>query len=180
MRSGQLDCWYAIRVKSNRERVTAESLKGKGFPVCLPCYRERRCQAPNAQTIELPLFPGYLFCCFDAAKRLPVLTVPGVVHIVSCGRTPQPVDSQEMAAVLSIVRSGLPAAPHSYPSIGQTVELDCGPLAGAVGVILSNTGEEEFVASVSLLQRSIAVKIDRNWIKPSSLKPAARRSAGPY
>jgi hypothetical protein len=34
MLSGQSDHWYAIRVKSNRERITAEALKGKGFPVC--------------------------------------------------------------------------------------------------------------------------------------------------
>ena len=145
-------------------------LKGKGFPVCLPFYWERRRQSTNALSVELPVFPGYLFCCFDAAKRLPILTVPGVVHIVSCGRIPQPVDSREMAAVLSIVRSGLTATRHLFPLVGQTVELDCGPLAGAEGVILSSAGEEEFVVSVTLLQRSIAVKVDRSWIKPHPLK----------
>ena len=174
---GQVDHWYAVRVKSNRERITAEMLKGKGFPVCLPFYSERRRQTTNRLTVELPLFPGYLFCCFDVARRLPILTVPGVVHIVSCGRIPQPVDSREMAAVLSIVRSGLSATRHPFPSVGQTAELDCGPLAGAEGVMLSSAGEEEFVVSVTLLQRSIAVKVDRNWIKPYPLKTAALQTA---
>ena len=31
---GQVDHWYAVRVKSNRERITAETLKGT-------CYLER-------------------------------------------------------------------------------------------------------------------------------------------
>ena len=172
---GQVNHWYAVRVKSNRERITAEMLKGKGFPVCLPFYWERRRQSTNALSVELPVFPGYLFCCFDAAKRLPILTVPGVVHIVSCGRIPQPVDSGEMAAVLSIVKSGLVATRHDFPSVGQAVELDCGPLAGAEGVILSGAGEEEFVVSVTLLQRSIAVKVDRNWIKTERLKTTCAR-----
>src|SRR5262245_19938934 len=119
MASAKAHSWYAIRVKSNREKTTAEALKGKGLPVCLPYYRERRPQAIPARSVELPLFPGYLFCCFDTAQRLPVLTVPGVVHIVSCGRIPQPVDSREMAAVLSIVQSGLPALPHIFPSAGE-------------------------------------------------------------
>jgi transcription antitermination factor NusG len=165
-------------VKSNRERLTAEALKGKGFPVCLPFYRERRRQGTHAHAVELPLFSGYLFCCFDVTQRMPILTVPGVVHIVSCGRIPQPVDSREMAALLSIVRSGLDALPRRFPSVGQAVELDCGPLAGAEGVILSDAGEAEFVVSVSLLQRSIAVKVDRNWIKPYPLKTDARQNAG--
>jgi transcription antitermination factor NusG len=109
---GQSDSWYAIRVKSNRERITAEALKGKGFPVCLPCYRDRSQQANRKRIIEQPLFPGYLFCCFDVTKRLPILMAPGVVHIVSCGRIPQPVDEREMSAVLSIIQSGLTAKPH--------------------------------------------------------------------
>ena len=115
-----------------------------------------------------------MFCCFDVTKRLPILTVPGVVHIVSCGRTPQPVDEREMVALLSVIQSGLPARPYRFPSIGQRIELDRGPLAGTQGVILSYTGQEEFVVSVSLLQRSIAVRVDCNWINPDSLKPATQ------
>jgi transcription antitermination factor NusG len=166
MPSGQTDFWYAIRVKSNRERITAEALKGKGFPVCFPRYRDHSQRANSDRTIERPLFPGYLFCCFDVTKRLPILTSPGVVHIVSCGRTPQPVDEREMSAVLSIVQSGLAAKPHQFLSIGQNIRLDRGPLAGAQGVILSYLGEAEFVVSVSLLRRSIAVKVDRDWMNP--------------
>jgi hypothetical protein len=26
--------------------------------------------------LDLPLFPGYVFCCFDPHKRLPILTRP--------------------------------------------------------------------------------------------------------
>ena len=178
MLSGKSDHWYAVRVKSNRERITAEALRGKGFPACVPCYRDRSRQANSEQTVELPLFRGYVFCCFDVTRRLPILTVPGVVHIVSCGRIPQPVDEREMAMVLSIIQSGLPARPYRFPSIGQRIELDRGPLAGAQGVILSYTGQEEFVVSVSLLQRSIAVRVDRNWINPDSLKPAAPQALG--
>ena len=171
---GQSECWYAIRVKSNRERITAAALKGKGFPVCLPSYACRSIQANSKRTVEKPLFPGYVFCSFDVTRRLPILTAPGVVHIVSIGRIPQPVDEHEMSAVLAIIQSELPAKPHQFPSIGQCIELDCGPLAGAHGVILSYLGEEEFVVSVSLLQRSIAVKVDRSWISRDSFKQAAQ------
>jgi len=170
MTSIPADSWYAVRVKSNRERITAESLKGKGYPVCFPTYCDRTRRANGSGTIKLPLFPGYVFCRFDVSKRLPILMAPGVVHIVSCGRIPQPVDEREMSSVISVVESGLPLRPHPFLSIGQPVELDRGPLAGVAGVILEYADEEQFVVSVTLLQRSIAVKVDRNWIIPVNPK----------
>ena len=56
MPSGQSDHWYAVRVKSNRERITAEALKGKGFPVCVPYYRDRSNKANSPQTVEHRFF----------------------------------------------------------------------------------------------------------------------------
>lgn len=163
--------WYALRVKSNRERVTTEALKGKGFVVCLPFYRERSRRTDRIQTIELPLFPGYLFCSFDVSNRLPILTVPGVVHIVSIGKTPQPVDETEMAAVFAVIKSGLRVMPAPYLPVGQRILLERGPLSGVEGVIVAHKNEEQFIVSVSLLQRSIAVQVDRDWISTIESSP---------
>jgi transcription antitermination factor NusG len=163
--------WYALRVKSNRERVTTEALKGKGFAVCLPLYRERSRRTDRIQTIELPLFPGYLFCSFEVSNRLPILTVPGVVHIVSIGKTPQPVDETEMTAVFAVIKSGLRVMPAPYLPVGQRILLDRGPLSGVEGVIVAHKNEEQFIVSVSLLQRSIAVEVDRDWISTIGSSP---------
>lgn len=156
--------WYAMRVKSNRERVTARALVHRGYQVCLPLYREQRFSAKRARTPDLPLFPGYLFCRFDINNRLPVLTAPGIVHIVSRGRTPEPVDESEMAAVLMVLKSGLPASPHPTLPIGQRIQLGRGPLAGAEGVILAHKDGQRFIASITLLQRSIAVEVEGQWV----------------
>ncbi|MBI1789599.1 MAG: hypothetical protein HYR60_18860 [Acidobacteria bacterium] len=158
------DPWYAIRVKSNRERVTAQALRGKGLQVCYPVYSQPGTHSRGE--LERPLFPGYIFCSFDVSVRLPVLTVPGVVHIVSIGRIPQPVDEREMAAVLKVMQSGLRLAPYPALPVGQRVQLEHGPLAGVEGVILAHKNGERFVVSVSLLQRSVAVEVDRAWIRP--------------
>jgi transcription antitermination factor NusG len=154
--SNRANAWYAIRVKSNRERITAQSLQGKGFEVCLPRYSKA----------ETPLFPGYVFSHFDPHQRLPILTIPGVVHIVSFGGVPQPVEESEMIALLGILKSGLPVVPYPILPVGQSVCLKKGPLAGLCGVILSHKQEARFVVSVTLLQRSVAVEVDRSWIGP--------------
>ena len=154
MLSNRAGAWYAIRVKSNRERITAQSLEGKGFEVCLPRYS------------DTPLFPGYVFSRFDPHRRLPILTIPGVVHIVSFGGVPQPVEESEMIALLGILKSGLPVVPYPILPVGQPVCLKKGPLAGLCGVILSHKQGARFVVSVTLLQRSVAVEVDRSWIGP--------------
>jgi hypothetical protein len=36
------------------------------------------------------------------------------------------------------------------------------------GIIISLKGQYRLVVSVSLLQRSVAVEIDRDWVRPTS------------
>jgi transcription antitermination factor NusG len=160
--------WYAIRVKSNRERVTAQALEGKDYEVFLPVYRESRYRNQVERSVEVPLFGGYLFCRFDPKYRLPILTVPGVVHIVGFGKTVQPVDEQEIAAVFDVVRSGLAVSPHTYLPVGRQVRIGKGPLRGTGGIILENKDGRRLIVSVSLLQRSVAVELEPDWIEPAA------------
>jgi len=155
--------WYAVRVKSNRERVTADALRGRSFEVCLPIYRECRQSRNRARVVELPLFSGYIFCHFDAANRLPIMTVPSVVHIVGYGNVPQPVDPSEMASVFTLIQTNLPATPCAYAT-GQRVRIHEGPLRGVEGVVLAEKNVTKLIVSVSLLQRSIAVDVEREWV----------------
>jgi len=157
--------WFAIRVKSNRERVAQQHLTGKGYEVFLPVYSCPRNDG-RKPAIEMPLFPGYLFCRFDVTNRLPVLVVPGVVHIVGFGKQPVAVDESELESVRILIQAGLPLRPDEPYTIGQSVRIQKGPLAGAEGVILG-LGEKRLVVSISLLQRSISVVLAREWISES-------------
>ncbi len=158
--------WYAVRVKSNRERVTADALKGKGFEVFLPFYPLPGTRGSKNRPAEAPLFPGYVFSRFDVLKRLPILTIPGVVNIVGIGRTPQAIEAEEMERIFAIRDSGLVATPFPYPPVGERIQLQTGPLRGLEGVVVSSKGEDKLVVSVSLLQRSVAVRVEREWIVP--------------
>jgi transcription antitermination factor NusG len=165
--------WYAIRVKSNHEAVTAQGLTGKGFDVCVPWCPASSLQRACASKQDAPLFPGYVFCRFNPLDRLPILTVPGVVHIVSFGGIPKPVEEEEMTAVLTMLRSGLQVASFPALPVGQRVLLEAGPLAGLSGVVLAHKNEKRFVVSVSLLQRSIGVVVDRSWLSLVVSKPSS-------
>jgi transcription antitermination factor NusG len=116
--------------------------------------------------LDLPLFPGYLFCRFDVCDRLPILSTPGVIDIAGAGKTAVPVADEEIEAIRAILRSGLAAQPWPFLRVGSRVYVERGPLAGVEGIITNTDKVYCLVVSVSLLQRSVGVEIDREWVRP--------------
>jgi transcription antitermination factor NusG len=110
---------------------------------------------------------------------MPVLTTPGVISIVGAGRTPIPVDEGEIEAIRAILRAGMVAQPWPFLSAGSKVYLERGPLAGMEGIIASADKVYRLVVSISLLQRSVAVEIDRDWARPIINSPGPRVVSAP-
>jgi transcription antitermination factor NusG len=164
----ELCSWYAIRVKSNFEKKVATGLRNKGLEEFLPLYQSRRRLSDRYMTVDLPLFPGYLFCRLDLDRRLPLLTTVGFLYIVSVGNKPAPVDEGEIAAVQFVVRSGVPAMPWPSLAVGQRVRLESGPLCGLEGAVTQVGMRDRICVSVTLLQRGVSVEVDRDWIRPLS------------
>jgi transcription antitermination factor NusG len=160
--------WFAIRVKSNFEKKVATGLRNKGLEEFLPMYQSKRRLSDRYKTVDLPLFPGYLFCRLDLDHRLPLLTTVGFLYIVSVGNKPVPVDEGEIAAVQFVVRSGVPAVPWPSLAVGQRVRLESGPLCGLEGVVTQVGMRDRICVSVTLLQRGVSVEVDRDWIRPLS------------
>jgi hypothetical protein len=115
--------WYALRVKPRCEKAVADALAGKGYEEFLPLHRERRRWSDRVVSTELPLFPGYLFCRFDAQQRLPIVTTPGVMLVVSAAKVPQPVDDEEIASLRILVASQLQLQPWPYLHVGQRIQI---------------------------------------------------------
>lgn len=160
--------WFAIRVKSHHEKITAVALHNKGYQEFAPMYQSRRYWSDRIKELDLPLFPGYIFCRFDPLHRLPVLTTPGTVSIVGLGRIPEPVDDCEIARIRAIISSGALAYPWPFLRTGQKISITRGPLCGVDGFLVSSKSQHRLVVSIQLLQRSIAAEIDRDCVQPVS------------
>jgi transcription antitermination factor NusG len=158
--------WFALRVKPRTEKAVADALAGKGYEEFLPLHKERRRWSDRVVSVEMPLFPGYVFCRFDAQQRLPILTTPGVMLVVSAGRTPQPVDDGEIASLRVLVASQLQLEAWPYLHVGQRIQIVGGPLAGAEGILLSAKSRQRLVVSVTLLQRAVSVELPEHAIWP--------------
>jgi len=169
--------WFALQVRTRYERNVASILSGKGYEWFLPTYMSRRRWSDRVKELELPLFPGYLFCRFNPLERLPILKTPGLISIVGTAKTPIPVEASEITALRTLVTSDLSRQPWPYLKVGQRVRIECGALAGLEGILLQVKGRDRIILSVSLLQRSVAAEIESSWVTPIHSHPLKRASA---
>src|SRR5438552_566415 len=51
--------WYAIKTRSNHEKLVARALRDKGLGVFLPVSRERHTWSDRTKLVEIPLFSTY-------------------------------------------------------------------------------------------------------------------------
>jgi transcription antitermination factor NusG len=138
----------------------------------LPLYRvkhrwKNRCTA----TLELPLFPNYLFVRIDPKERVQVLKLPGVLSIVSSGRQPSPVPDD----YISSLRSGLLAhqiEPHPRVDVGDRVCITTGPMAGMHGILDRQKNKLRVVITLEMIGRSVAVEVGAEEILYAGNAPA--------
>jgi transcription antitermination factor NusG len=161
--------WYALQVRPRFEKVVAVHLNHKGYEEYLPLYRSRRRWSDRIKEIELPLFPGYIFCKFDVLRRLPILLIPGVISVVGTGKNPLAVSDDEINAVQNVVKSGLTFQPSRFIATGQLARVERGPLRGLVGIVIATKKNCRLIVSINLLQRSVSVEVDSDSVMPVSV-----------
>jgi len=159
------DSWYALHVRPRFESLVELQLEGKGYEVFLPTYESKRRWSDRVKTVVQPLFPGYVFCQFNIEARLPILVTPGVNSIIGVGKTPVPVDKDEILAIRSVINSGIATCPCDYIQDGESVRVESGPLEGLVGIVQRSKSSDRLIVSLTLLMRSVSVEIDRTWVK---------------
>jgi transcription antitermination factor NusG len=170
--------WFALRVRSNFEKVAAMHLRDRGFEEFSPTYRTERQWSDRKKQVDQFLFPGYVFCRLNPENRLPVLSIPGTVGLIEFGKGPVAIPDQEIEAVRRMIGSGLMVGPWPFLEVGQTVLIERGPLTGVEGILQQIKKTFRLVVSIKLHQRSVSSEVYRSWIRPvgASHPPISERS----
>jgi transcription antitermination factor NusG len=153
--------WFAVYTAPRHEKRVSQYLSLKEIEHYLPLYRTQRKWSDGSRvTLDLPLFPGYLFVHIDRNERVPVLQIPGVLSFVGgIGGQPASLPETEIDAL----RTGLPlrrAEPHPLLIAGQRARIRSGPLAGMEGVVVRRKNSLRVVLTMDIIQRSVAVEVD--------------------
>lgn len=158
--------WYAVYTRANHEKRVAAEIEARGAEHFLPVYQSVRRWKDRRVTLDLPLFPGYVFVRLPLCDKLLILQVPSVVHFVSFNGLPAALPDDEMRALRSGLSHGLRAEPHPFLTVGRRVRITGGPFAGLEGILKRRKTGSRVVVSMNLIQRSIAVDVDIADIAP--------------
>jgi transcription antitermination factor NusG len=160
--------WFAVFTKSHHEKKVSHQLKQQNIESFLPMYSQVH-QWTNRRrvTVQLPLFPNYIFVRIDGRERGRVLRLPGVLSIVGRGYDPAPLPDFEIESL----RSGLHLRkfePHPFLVVGTRVRIKMGALEGMEGVLLRNKNNLRVVLTVALINRGVAIEVDADDVEPVS------------
>jgi len=158
--------WYGIRTRANHEQLTAMNLDSRGYQPYVPTYLARRNWSDRVKIIHAPLFPGYVFCRFNANHRQLIITAPGVVSVICFGEKPAPIPDSEIEAIQTILQSGLATEPCPFLREGQRVRVTRGSLKDIEGLLIKKKADWRLVVSVNMLQRSVSVEVDSDSVSP--------------
>ncbi|MFL6415710.1 MAG: transcription termination/antitermination protein NusG [Bryobacteraceae bacterium] len=160
--------WYALKVRCGGEVNIMKALELRGYLPYCPMQRQRRRYSDRMKIVSVPVFPGYLFCQFDVQRKLPILSTPGVDYIL--GATgPTAIRESEVESIHRMVEAGAQAEPNFVQ--GQRVIVVHGALEGIEGVLVRDEqGGGKLVVSITLLNQSASLRIDRDAICLSELK----------
>lgn len=153
--------WFAVYTSPRHEKRVGQYLLQKEIEHYVPLYQaQRKWRDGSKVTVDLPLFPGYVFVRIDRSERVRVLQVPGVLSLVDgTGRQPASVPGAEIDAL----RAGLAlrrAEPHPLLTVGQRARIRSGALAGMVGIVVRKKNSLRVVLTMDLIQQSVAVEVD--------------------
>jgi transcription antitermination factor NusG len=159
--------WYALYCRARHERRVHQRLTERGVDSYLPLISRISEWHDRKKVVQWPLFPGYIFVRPDGEQ---ILTLEGhtagAVSLVRHAGRPAPISEVEMEVVRRVV-DGLTETgdlPQSEPlvGVGEEVEVDRGPFAGAVGRVVEVRGGDRLVVQIGLraINQGIRIELD--------------------
>jgi hypothetical protein len=141
--------WRLLYVRPRLEKSVAQQLQSHDIEAFLPSFRIQN----RHRTIELPLFPGYLFCKCATFRGVPRSLIAQAEWVRECEHNAIEQDVQKLRHVLN---SGLRYGPWSYLENGTPAVAMDGPLAGVAGFVLNRN---RFVIPVKSVLRSVIIDV---------------------
>lgn len=152
--------WFAAYTLAHHEKSAAAILSRRQIESFLPLHSaHRRWRNRCQKTIDLPIFPNYVFVRIDPRQRVRVLEVPGVLSIVGFGQKLLPLPDLEIES-LRFVIGQRKLEPHPYLVVGERVRIKTGAMSGLEGVLIRRKNQFRVVLALDAIMQSVAVEVD--------------------
>lgn len=157
-------CWHLLHTKSRQEKALSESLACMGIPHYLPLVTIQRRYGDRRATVELPLFPGYVFLKGSLDETYEADRTKRVARIIPIADQQQITwEIRNLALALACEQT---LDPYPFLSKGVKVEVRTGPLRGLQGIVEGRTHRDRLILQVNALGQATSLEIDGAVLEP--------------
>lgn len=156
--------WTIIYTKSRREKKVAQLCDHFGITHYLPLEQRAHLYGRKKVTHQLPLFPGYLFCCCNKNDRYNLLMshqIAKVLNVIDQVRL-----MNDLQKIYIAQQTELDLRPCQYFQKGQKVRILSGPLSGYEGVVAQIKTKNRLILNVDFIHSSASVEVENLTIEP--------------
>ena len=158
--------WYAVYTNSRHEKTVADHLRSKNVEVFLPTLTVVSTWKDRKMKLDVPAFPSYVFTKIGLSERGKVLSVPGVVKILSFNGAPAAVDPREIESIMLCQQRGALIESRPLFDVGAKVRVKSGVLEGVEGFVSRYKDGQTLIVPLSLIGQSIVVQVDIATLEP--------------
>jgi transcription antitermination factor NusG len=160
------DPWMVLRTRSRHESKVESVLLEKQVTAYLPKCKVVRSWNGRKRTVELPLFPGYVFVRPRLDQFEGMRYIRGSCGLVLADNKPGILPERDIESVRKLVASGIDLTVDPELVSGKRVKIVDGPFMGVEGVLISVRNQEHLVVNIDMLGSSVRVEVERDVIVP--------------
>jgi transcription antitermination factor NusG len=162
--------WHVIHTRSRHEKKFYGECEKMAILAYLPLVVSTSIHGGRIFEFTKPLFPGYLFCCFQKTQRKAILNtrhVANILEVVDQGRL-----LRELKEIEKAIKLKAELTPYAYLERGTRVIIVDGPFRGIEGIIAHRRGKFRLVLNVTFIEMAAAIDVYAHQVEPVDTMPA--------
>ncbi len=164
--------WFVVRTHPNGEFKALGHIVRQGFDAYLPRYLKRRRHARKTDTVQSPLFPGYIFVGMDPeqARWRALNSTVGVSELICHSGRPAPVPDEIIDDIRmhEDERGYVVLSRQAALQRGDRVRITDGAMADQVGIFDAPSDQHRVFLLLDLLGRQVRVKMPLSALAPAT------------
>jgi transcription elongation factor/antiterminator RfaH len=162
--------WYLVRSRPKSEKKAQSHLAAQGFQTYLPQIQRTIRHARKLTTVQVPLFPGYLFIGLDLEQDrwLSVRSTVGVLSLFSHH------DGRPIPVPVGVVESLVARSDRNVVRLdtglvqGQDVRVLSGPFADLIGTLQRVDANSRVQVLLRMMGTEVPVTLHRSALAPAA------------
>ncbi len=160
--------WHVLYVKPRHEKKVAQCLKQKKLITFLPLIKVIRKWSDRKKTVEVPLFPSYIFVKINTSLDFhSVLSLDSTCDFIRFGNTYAKATDEEINNIKLLLNldgiENIKTSSQKFQS-GGNYKIDYGPLRGLKCQIVRVNNKDEIMVRVDSIQQNITVTLSKHYL----------------